>query len=174
MTFIRRNYNHQRTFTWRNYNHIGSFRQRIYNHLGTFTQRSYDHLGTFTQRNYDHLGTFTQRNYDHLRTFTQRNYDHLVTFTQRNYDHLKTFRWRNYNHFIIVIQLQIMYNPKRTFIAKLLYVVKALRQHNLDSRVTIITLRPLHHATTNYIIFCVFKDLLWCSYFHPMFLIFLS
>ena len=151
-TFIRRNYNHKRTFTWRDYNHIGSFRQRNYNYLGTFTQRSYDHLGTFTQRNYDHLGTFTQRNYDHI----------------------KTFRRRNYNHFIIVIQLQIMYNPKRTFIAKLLYVVKALWQHNLDSRVTIITLRPLHHATTNYIFFCVFKDLLWCSYFHPMFLIFLS
>jgi hypothetical protein len=149
---MRRNYNHQRTFTWRNYNHIGSFRQRIYNHLGTFTQRNYDHLGTFTQRNYDHLGTFTQRNYDHL----------------------KTFRRRNYNHFIIVIQLQIMYNPKRTFIVKLLYVVKTLWQPNLDSRVTIITLRPLHHATTNYIIFCVFKDLLWCSYFHPMLLIFLS
>jgi hypothetical protein len=30
------------------------------------------------------------------------------------------------DHFIIVIQLQIMYNPKRTFIAKLLYVVKVL------------------------------------------------
>jgi hypothetical protein len=94
---IRGNYNHQRTFTWRNYNHIGSFRQRNYNHLGIFTQRNYNHLGTFTQRNDDHLGTFTQRNYDHL----------------------KTFRWCNYNHFIIVIHLQIMYNTKRTFIAKL-------------------------------------------------------
>jgi hypothetical protein len=49
------------------------------------------------------------------------------------YDHLKTFRRRNYNHFIIVIQLQIMYNPKRTFIVKLLYVVKELWQPNLDS-----------------------------------------
>jgi hypothetical protein len=61
---------------------------------------------------------------DHLGTFTQRNYDHLGIFTQRNHDHLKTFRRRNYNHFIIIIQLQIMYNPKRTFIAKLLTLSK--------------------------------------------------
>ena len=105
--------------------------------------------------------------YNHLGTFTQRNYDHLGTFIQCNYDNLKTFKRRNYNHLYIVI-----YNYKKCSTLKGLvlpnYVVKALWQRNLDSRVTIITLSPLHHATTNYIIFCVFKDLLWCSYFHPM------
>jgi hypothetical protein len=77
---------------------------------------------------------------------------HIGTCTQRNYDHLKTFRWRNYNHFIIVIQLQIMYKPKRIFIAKLLYVVKALWQPNLDSRMEIRTSQKVLKYTKNNVV----------------------
>ena len=39
-----------------------------------------------------------------------------------------------------------MFNPKRTCIAKLR--CQSIVTSNLDSRATIITLRPLHHATT--------------------------